>query len=89
VVAPETDLEGAGALAERIRSTVEAGQTEYKGEAIRVTVSVGMAVAPLGAAVEYDHLRHAAAAALNEAKATGRNRCVLRVLPGTADHAAG
>ena len=87
VVAPETDLEGATALAERIRSRVQEGQTSYNGDAIALTVSVGMAVAPAGVAVSYEQLRHAAAAALNEAKAAGRNRCVTRVLPGTAEPA--
>ena len=78
VVAPETDLEGAGRLAEHIRSTVESGATHYNGAHIRITVSVGIAVAPIGADVTYDQLRHAAAAALGEAKAGGRNRSVMR-----------
>ena len=64
-------------------STVESGCTVFNGAVIRLTVSVGMAVAPVGALVTYEQLRHAAAAALNDAKANGRNRCVLRVLPGT------
>jgi diguanylate cyclase (GGDEF)-like protein len=85
VIAPETELEGAATLAERIRSTVEAGETTYHGVPIRITVSVGMAVAPVGAEVTYEQLRHAAAAALGEAKAAGRNRSVMRVLPGTPE----
>src|SRR4029079_12335712 len=60
VVAPETDLEGAAALAERIRSRVAAGRTAYNGVTIRVTVSVGLAVAPLGVTVGFDQLRKAA-----------------------------
>jgi diguanylate cyclase (GGDEF)-like protein len=88
VVAPETDLEGAAALAERIRSKVEAGETVFNGVPVRITVSVGMAVAPVGAAVTYDQLRHAAAAALGEAKVGGRNRSVMRVLPGTPEEIA-
>jgi diguanylate cyclase len=89
VVAPETDLEGAAALAERIRSTVETSLTNYNEATIRITVSVGIAVAPTGADVTYDQLRHAAAAALSEAKAGGRNRSVMRVLPGTPEEIAG
>lgn len=88
VVAPETDLEGAHILGERLRSTVAAGETTYNGATIRLTISVGLAVAPAGVAVGYDQLRLAAAVALNEAKAAGRNRCVLRVLPGTVPAAA-
>jgi diguanylate cyclase (GGDEF)-like protein len=78
VVAPETDGEGAWALAERIRTTVERGRTVYNGTEIRLTVSVGVAVVPAGVPVGYDPLRHAAAAALSEAKVNGRNRSVLR-----------
>jgi diguanylate cyclase (GGDEF)-like protein len=89
VVAPETDLEGAVTLAERIRSTVESSVTHYKGAAINLTVSVGMAVAPMNAEVSYEQLRHAAAAALSEAKVGGRNRSVMRVLPGTPEELAG
>jgi diguanylate cyclase (GGDEF)-like protein len=89
VVAPETDIEGANTLAERMRSTVETSCTVYKGATIRLTVSVGIAVAPIGAEVTHEQLRHAAAAALGEAKMAGRNRCVMRVLPGTPEEMAG
>ena len=89
VVAPETDLEGAATLAERIRTTVEGCQTAYNGETIRITVSVGMAVASTGVLANFSELRHAADAALNEAKVGGRNRSVMRVLPGTPEEVAG
>lgn len=80
VVAPETDAEGAWILAERMRTTVANGVTHFAGADIRLTISVGMAVAPLGAPGGYDQLRHAAAAALAEAKTAGRNKSVLTVL---------
>src|SRR5262245_23190653 len=48
VVAPETNLDGAAALAERIRAAVEQSRTSYKGEDIDVTVSLGFAVADVG-----------------------------------------
>src|SRR5438034_9616083 len=80
VVAPETNLEGAGTLAERIRVAVEKGTFTYKDQTIAVTVSIGFAVAEVGIIAEYDQMKHLAAAALAEAKATGRNRCVLRAL---------
>jgi diguanylate cyclase (GGDEF)-like protein len=89
VVAPETDLEGATILAERIRSTVEGSATIFNGKTICLTVSVGIAVAPVGADVTYDQLRHAAAAALREAKIGGRNRSVMRILPGTPEEVLG
>jgi diguanylate cyclase (GGDEF)-like protein len=80
VVAPNTDLDGAAALAERLRATVEGGECGFRGRPIRVTVSIGLAVAPAGAEIGYDQLREAAAALLAEAKATGRNKCVVRAV---------
>lgn len=80
VVAPNTDAGGAAALAERIREAVEECQVAFHGHRIAVTVSVGFAVADPDSAISYEALREAAAAALAEAKATGRNRCVIRTL---------
>jgi diguanylate cyclase (GGDEF)-like protein len=80
VVAPETDHEGAIQLAERIRKTVEEHPTTYKEQQIQVTVSVGFAVLPGECDAEFDLLKHIASAALSEAKSSGRNRCVVRVL---------
>src|SRR5262249_37797259 len=54
VVAPETNLEGAQSLAERIRSTAEKSQTSYHGQPIPVTVSVGFAVADANEPADYD-----------------------------------
>ena len=80
VVAPETNLEGAVVLGERIRSTVQGASIFYHNEKINVTVSQGIAVAESEAPIDLDQMRHVAAEALNEAKATGRNRCVVRSL---------
>jgi diguanylate cyclase (GGDEF)-like protein len=77
VVAPATDLAGAEVLAERLRSTVEAGAAEYNGQVIRVTVSAGFAVAAAGCPAGFDQIREAAADALRQAKEAGRNRCVV------------
>ncbi len=84
VVAPETDPEGAWILIERMRTQVEEGKTVFEGAEIRMTVSIGLAVAPSGAPGAYDALRHAAAAALGEAKSSGRNRCIMKLLDVTA-----
>jgi diguanylate cyclase (GGDEF)-like protein len=81
VVAPETNLEGAIVLGERIRSAVESNDFSYKGQRIKVTVSAGFVVAEASVNAEYDHLKHIAAAALAEAKATGRNRSIVQTLP--------
>ncbi|HEV3237067.1 MAG TPA: diguanylate cyclase [Gemmataceae bacterium] len=82
VVAPETSLEGAVVLGERIRSAVEEHPFAYKGELIRVTVSVGFAVVDGGVMADYDQLKHLSAAALAEAKSSGRNRSIIHALAG-------
>ncbi len=74
IVAPETDEEGAVGLAERVRSAVESAVIGYGNQSISVTVSLGMAVAEAGVAVDYEMLYGAAARALVLAKANGRNR---------------
>ena len=81
IVAPDTNIEGAEILAERVRKTVASGITEYKGDTITITVSVGMVVADASTLVGYDQMRHAASAALSDAKKSGRNCCVVRELP--------
>lgn len=78
VVAPGTDAAGAAALAERLRSAVEAGSTEYHANTIRLTISLGVAVMDSGQNATYEQLRECAAAALKEAKDAGRNRAVVR-----------
>lgn len=79
VIAPGTDAAGAAVLAERLRSNVEAGVTVFNGQPIRMTISLGLAVVEGGVHAEYDSVRQLAADALREAKATGRNRAVIRV----------
>jgi diguanylate cyclase len=81
IVAPDTNVEGAETVAERVRKTVEIGATDYKGETIRITVSVGMVVVDATTLVGYDQIRHAASAALSDAKKSGRNCCVVKELP--------
>jgi diguanylate cyclase (GGDEF)-like protein len=84
VVAPGTDAAGAEALAERLRSNVENGVTVFDGQPIRMTISLGLAVVERAVPAEYDQLRQIAADALKEAKASGRNRAVIRVLAPAA-----
>jgi diguanylate cyclase (GGDEF)-like protein len=80
VVAPETNLEGAIVLGERIRDAVERTVFSYKDESIRATVSVGFAIVEKDLPADYDQLKHMAAAALGEAKSTGRNRSIIHAL---------
>jgi diguanylate cyclase len=85
VVAPETDLEGAQVLGERIRSTIESSPIPYNGHTIHITVTVGFAVAEKGSAIDYKQMELATAAALGEGKNSGRNRCVSRSLHRTPE----
>jgi len=87
VVAPETHFQGAGVLAERIRATVERTPIWFRSQPIAVTVSLGFAVAEPGMDDDYDQMKHVAAAALGEAKATGRNRFVIRSFRKPSDAA--
>jgi diguanylate cyclase (GGDEF)-like protein len=81
VIARETDEDGALAVGERIRATVETTPIPYDGHAITLTVSVGLAVADAGVAATPQGLLEAAAAALARAKESGRNRVVLSAFP--------
>ena len=81
VLAPETKRAGAAILAERIRAAVECGRTSYNGELIGITASIGFAVADSWVLAGYEQMKHVAAAALGEAKAAGRNCCVIREVP--------
>jgi diguanylate cyclase (GGDEF)-like protein len=81
VIARETGADGAGILAERIRGTVEGNPIDYQGQRIAITVSVGFAVAEVGVPADFEEMTRLAAAALNHAKHTGRNRCEVRCVP--------
>jgi diguanylate cyclase (GGDEF)-like protein len=87
VVAPETDGQGATALGERIRFAVERCRPAYNHEMIEVTVSLGFAVAEMNVPAEFEEMKYLASSALGEAKAAGRNRCVIRSLPPPHDRA--
>jgi diguanylate cyclase (GGDEF)-like protein len=69
VLLPETDLDGALTVAERMRALVE---ESTRGAGVPVTVSIG-AVAHRGAGVTADELIGVADRAAYEAKASGRN----------------
>ncbi len=79
---PETDLQGAKLVAERVRYSVEQAnfftgvRTAAGQESEHVTISVGVALFPSEARFKRD-LLEASDAALYEAKACGRNRVIL------------
>jgi diguanylate cyclase (GGDEF)-like protein len=75
LILPHTDIEGAYAIAERVRTAVEALRVPRKDEqgALRITASVGVAATTDGSK---DALIADADAALYEAKRQGKNRTV-------------
>ena len=74
VILPETDLEAAALIAERLRASVEAQPFDVEaGAPLRITVSIGVASWPLQGD-DADTLVAAADAALYAAKRSGRNR---------------
>ncbi|MFT0862374.1 GGDEF domain-containing protein [Ancylobacter sp. G4_0304] len=79
VVAPHTPLEQAGALAERLRVTIEHTPLEKKGRRIAITVSLG--VAQLRPEDDLAILLARADEALYRAKHHGRNRVCLETPP--------
>lgn len=89
VIAPETNMEGAIVLGERIRTMVQSTDFYYKDEKIPVRVSIGFAVAEAGIQTDYETIKHLAADALSEAKKTGRNKCVFRTVPSLPFEQAG
>ena len=81
VLAREADYDGTLILSERIRKAVESSPIVYDGQAIRLTVSIGFAVAEVGAPAEYDAMYTLAASALDEAKRRRNNSVVRCVQP--------
>ena len=70
------------------RITVAGTSIYYNDEPIRITVSVGFAVAEVGVPTDYDQMKFVAAAALNEAKNSGRNRSVVNTIPRPLEKAS-
>jgi len=77
IIAPETSLEGAHVLGERIRTMVESAVFTVKDEQVPVRVSIGFAVAEEGVSADFEYMKELAARALSQAKKTGRNRCMI------------
>ncbi len=76
VVLPETNLEGAAAVAERLREMVEKYPFEYDGKSYKLTVSVGVAATDGNRALSPSELIGEADEKLFEAKRQGRNRVI-------------
>lgn len=72
VLLPSAGAAQAFAVAERLRRSIERSRTEYRGETIRATVSIG--VAEWDPDWSFEDLLEVADAALYQSKAEGRNR---------------
>ncbi len=84
VLAREADYDGTLILSERIRNAVESSPIVHEGQEIRLSVSIGFAVAEAGALAEYDAMYSLAASALAEAKRRRNNSVVRSVQPNGA-----
>jgi len=75
ILAPETDLEGAVRLAERLRAQVAGMSVKFREGAIRVTVSIGVTSIPQDEG-EIEGILHFVDELMYQAKQSGRN-CVI------------
>jgi two-component system cell cycle response regulator len=80
VVLPETPLDRAEVAAERIRAAIAGSELVWRGRAIKVTASLGVAGVPALPAANGEDLLRLADAALYQAKSSGRNCVVLAQL---------
>jgi diguanylate cyclase (GGDEF)-like protein len=75
IVLPETNLEGARALAEGLREKIEQSRFVFQNEQIRVTISIGVAALTDQDRSSMDLIKHADTK-LYDAKRSGRNKVV-------------
>jgi diguanylate cyclase (GGDEF)-like protein len=73
IILPETNLEGASALAEGLREKIEESRFVFQNETIRVTISIGVAMLLDDDRASLDLIKRADEK-LYEAKRAGRNR---------------
>ena len=72
------DDEGKQTVVPMVREEITIGRME--GNTIRLTISLGVAVADANTPITFEQLREIAADAEKEAKQTGRNRTIIRVV---------
>ncbi len=75
IVLPETNLEGARALAEGLREKIDQSRFAFQGETMRVTISIGVAALTDQVKNSMDLIKHADMK-LYDAKRAGRNRVI-------------
>ncbi|WMC09614.1 diguanylate cyclase [Oceanimonas pelagia] len=77
LILPQTDLEGAGVISERLRRAIADARVDTHGQLLRYTISMGMASLTPATATAQEWLERADRA-LYQAKREGRNRvCAL------------
>jgi diguanylate cyclase (GGDEF)-like protein len=76
VVLPETSLDGATILAERIREIVAGHSFQFEGKEVQVTVSLGIALTHGDEALTPGEIIRQADEKMYQAKRSGRNRVV-------------
>ena len=77
VILPETTIEDAKVIAERLRSGIESMDITYGGNSISISLSFGIADLTDNKKADIDELISRADKALYHAKEQGRNRCII------------
>ncbi|MCC0006190.1 MAG: PleD family two-component system response regulator [Methylobacteriaceae bacterium] len=77
IVMPETSIDVAGRVAERVRRAVEAEPFNVKEGQMAVPVTISIGIADRGSDANPDFIYKSADKALYESKATGRNKVTL------------
>lgn len=80
IVLPETEMEGARAVAERVRRRIAETPFQVANETITITVSIGVTAMVPSSPTQESHLLQRADEALYQSKHDGRNR--ITCLPG-------
>lgn len=78
IILPETKIEQALILAEKIRAIVENNQFEFESKRFNITVSIGVATTDGNPPATIDHLIQQSDARLYMAKNAGRNKVVFQ-----------
>jgi diguanylate cyclase (GGDEF)-like protein len=74
ILLPNTSMEAARRLAEKLRGNLERSPATWEGQVIRTTASIGVAGTTAAEKLDFDHLYSVADSALYTAKEKGRNR---------------
>jgi two-component system, cell cycle response regulator len=80
VVMPQTETQGAGTIAERLREAVEGMDIPVDGQTVKLTVSVGVATyVPQSIKLTIEEFIDKADKALYDAKNSGRNKVIIAI----------